>query len=218
MIEKKKMNNFCRGLTDALCSEFDIDMDVFVSKKKKIVHLSLYKPLISYSYFKDIIRFIQTYWKERKHFFSSYLLQYPLLNQSVKWRFDYIIAATKNIDNKRNKMDALLDRFYEDIENALRNKFREYIIKVSQLNCSFFVLIKRPRGKILGEKRKYLYENLKEITENIYRKYASDSSDFERQYFPYLKLIKCYGNYHYHFLVAKKDYFNYGGSNKTLGI
>lgn len=40
-------------------------------------------------------------------------------------------------------MDALLDRFYEEIEYAIKNKFREYIINVSELNSSFFVLIKR---------------------------------------------------------------------------
>ena len=39
-------------------------------------------------------------------------------------------------------MDAQLDRFYEDIEFSVRNAFREYIVKVSQLNSSFFVLIK----------------------------------------------------------------------------
>ena len=40
-------------------------------------------------------------------------------------------------------MDAVLDRFYEDIEFSVKNRFREYIVKVSQLNSSFFVLIKR---------------------------------------------------------------------------
>ena len=25
-------------------------------------------------------------------------------------------------------------------------------------------------------------------------------------YFPYFKLVRCYGNYHYHFLVVRKDY------------
>lgn len=81
-------------------------------------------------------------------------------------------------------MDALLDRFYEEIEYAIKNKFREYIIKVSELNSSFFVLIKRYGGKKLGEKQKYLFETVKEITENIYKQYAWYSKEFERQYFP----------------------------------
>ena len=44
--EKRKMNSSCRSLTDAMQFEFNINVHVSVSKKKKIVHLSLHKPLI----------------------------------------------------------------------------------------------------------------------------------------------------------------------------
>ena len=40
-------------------------------------------------------------------------------------------------------MDALLDRFFEDIEFSVKNNFKEYILKVLELNLSFFVLIKQ---------------------------------------------------------------------------
>ena len=103
-------------------------------------------------------------------------------------------------------MDALLDRFYEDIEYAVKVQFRDYYIKVSQLNSSFFVLVKRRRGKILGEKRKFLFDRLKRISEELYNKYASFSKIFEKEYFPYFKLVKSYGSYHFHFLVVKKVY------------
>ena len=103
-------------------------------------------------------------------------------------------------------MDALLDRFYEDIEYAVKVQFRDYYIKVSQLNSSFFVLVKRRRGKILGEKRKFLFDRLKRISEELYNKYTSFCKIFEKEYFPYFKLVKCYGSYHFHFLVIKKDY------------
>ena len=63
-----------------------------------------------------------------------------------------------------------------------------------------------------------MYDKLKEITEEIYRKYAFASSNFEQQFFPYIKLVRSCGNYQYHFLVVKKDYVNYGDWNKTLGI
>ena len=36
-------------------------------------------------------------------------------------------------------MDALLDRLYEDIEYSVKNRFKGYIIKVSELNSSSFV-------------------------------------------------------------------------------
>ena len=100
-------------------------------------------------------------------------------------------------------MDALLDSFYEDVYFAVKNKFREHIDKVSQLNSYFFVLIKIYRGEILGERQKYLFNNLKKIAENIYQQYALKSKEFERQNLPYFKLFKSYGNYQFHFLVVK---------------
>ena len=98
-------------------------------------------------------------------------MRYPKLNQNIKWRFDYSIASKKSTSNRNQKkiMDALLDRFYEDVDFAVKNKFREYIAKVSELNSSFFVLIKRYRRKLLGEREKYLFDNLKELTENVYK-------------------------------------------------
>ena len=102
-------------------------------------------------------------------------------------------------------MDALLDRFYEDIEYAVKVQFREYYVKVSQFSSSFFVLVKRRRGKILGEKRNFLFDGLKKISEELYKKYASYSKVFEKEFFPYFKLVKSYGSYHFHFLVIKKD-------------
>ena len=81
-----------------------------------------------------------------------------------------------------------MDRVYEDVDFAGKNKFREYIVKVSELNSSFFVLIKRYRGTILVERQKFLFNNLKEITENVYKENALKSKEFERDYFPYFKL------------------------------
>ena len=76
-------------------------------------------------------------------------------------------------------MDVLLNRFDKDIEYVVKVQFKEYYIKVSQLNYLFFVLVKLRRGKILGEKRKFLFDRLKRISEEIYSKYASFSKTFE---------------------------------------
>ena len=66
--KKKELNCFCECLTDALCSKFDIGANFFVSKKKKkIIHISLKKPLIHYPFYKEIISFIRKYWEERKY-------------------------------------------------------------------------------------------------------------------------------------------------------
>lgn len=107
-------------------------------------------------------------------------------------------------------MDSLLDRFYDDIEFSVKQNFNDYIVKVSQLNSSFFVLIKRHRGEILGERLKILFRDLKVRSENIYKKYALRSKDSEREFFPYFKLVKSYGNYQFHFLLIKKDYSRNG--------
>ena len=55
-----------------------------------------------------------------------------------------------------------------------------------------------------------MFENVKEITENIYKQFALYPKEFETDYFPYFKLVKIYENYQYHFLVIKKDYTNNG--------
>ena len=53
------MNSFCVCLSEALQSKFDIDVNIFVLKKKKIIHLSLQKPLIQYPFYKRVITFIR---------------------------------------------------------------------------------------------------------------------------------------------------------------
>ena len=92
------MNNFYRALTDSLRSEFGIQVEVSVSKRKKIVHMSLMKPLISYKFFNDIIKFVRTYWNRRQKLYPGYFFVNPILNQSIQCRFDYIIV---NHDNFR---------------------------------------------------------------------------------------------------------------------
>ena len=62
------MNNFCKNLGDSLCDQFEIEVDVFISKKKKLVHMSLLKLLISYKFFKAIINFIRDYWNKIQNF------------------------------------------------------------------------------------------------------------------------------------------------------
>lgn len=81
---------------------------------------------------------------------------------------------------------------------------------MSEPNSSFFVLVKRHRGKVLGDRRHKLFDTLRNIIEKVYRDFAIKSKEFELKYFPYFKLAKSYGNYQFHFLVVKKDYFRNG--------
>ena len=83
------MNNFCRQLRLSLSQRFNIDVDVYVSKKKKLVHMSLVKPLFSYCFFKEIIDFVKCYQQKRKFFFPGYFSIYL----SLKWRYDYVLIV-----------------------------------------------------------------------------------------------------------------------------
>ena len=85
-------------------------------------------------------------------------------------------------------MEDLLDRFYERLEASLKQKFNQYIAKVSQIKGSFYVLIRKLRGKILNNDLKFLFENLKHISVTIYNRLAEDSSFLRYNFFPYFKL------------------------------
>ena len=55
------------------------------------------------------------------------------------------------------------------------------------------------------------------LIENLCKEYALKSKELERDFFPYFKLVKSYGNYQFHFLVIKKDYVrNERDFNKTM--
>ena len=92
------------------------------------------------------------------------------------------------------------------MEFSLKRKFSKYIGKVSQVKGSLYVLIRKPRGKILNDDLKFMFENVKYISDKIYRKFAENSSSFRYKFFPYFKLVRCYGGYQYYFLVVRKDY------------
>ena len=49
-------------------------------------------------------------------------------------------------------IDAMLDRFFEEVERNVKENFKQYHAKVSEMHGSFFVLVKRRRRKTLGEK------------------------------------------------------------------
>ena len=62
-------------------------------------------------------------------------------------------------------MDGLLDRFFETMEFSMKRKFDRYIVKVSKVNGSFYVLIRKPRRKILGDDYRFMIENVKYLLE-----------------------------------------------------
>ena len=57
-------------------------------------------------------------------------------------------------------MDTMLDRFFEETERNVKENFKQYYVKVSEMNGSFFVLVKRRRRKIFGEKHNVFFDTL----------------------------------------------------------
>ena len=153
------MNNFCIHLRLSLSQRFNIDVDVYVSKKKKLIHMPLVKLLFSYRSFEEIIDFVKSYWQKRKFFFPGYFFIYPKLKQSLKWRYNYVLIAKNKPTTK--KMDDLLGRFYENMKFSLKRKFSRYIVKLSQVKGSFYVLMRKPRGKTLNDNLNFMFENVK---------------------------------------------------------
>ena len=85
-----------------MSQRFNIDVDAYVSKKEKLVHISLVKPLLSYRSFEEIIELVKNYWQKRKFCFPGYFFIYPKLNHSLKWRYDYALIV-KNKPSTKNE-------------------------------------------------------------------------------------------------------------------
>ena len=159
--------------------------------------MSFLKSLVAYPFFENIIYFVKNYFRKRKHFYPGYYFIYPQLNQSLKWCFDYVVLVKSKPTTK--KMEDLLDRFYDKLESSLKRKYNRYVVKVSQAKGWFYVLVRKPRGKILNEELDILYKDVKNISTKVYNRFAEDSSTFRHNFFPFFKLGR-------HFLVARKDY------------
>ena len=117
------------------------------------------------------------------------------MNQSLKWKNDYIFLLRDTTKKLKEKMDSVLDRMCEEIGFSVSKEFPQYI-----------VLVRKPRGKILGKKQKKLFETVESTTKNIYHNYARDCSNLRYSFFPYFKLVRNFGDYHFHFLVISKEY------------
>ena len=180
----------------------------FLCLKKKLVHMSLIIPLICYEFFKEMINYIKRYWneKKKKNFLSFFVFFFnPRLNQSLKWRFDYIIVANDKFRGKR-KYGRTFRWVLWNVETKLQREFSRYIVKIPQVKGSFNVLINEPRGKILEDNLKQLFDDIKYISKKVYRQFSDQCNSFRHQFFLYFKLVRCYSNYQYHFLVVRKDY------------
>ena len=88
------MNNVFNSFEEYLRSNSKINVHDFVSKQKKIVYVSLTRPLVSY---------IRKYWNRKKSFHRRYFLIQPELNQNIKFRFDYILIRKENVHQHQHE-------------------------------------------------------------------------------------------------------------------
>ena len=84
------MKVFCDYIREAILEIFHLEVDVYVSRKKSLVHFAFKKPLSRYSDFDNIIQFVSDGWRKRKIFFTNYKMVYPMLISSFKWKYDYV--------------------------------------------------------------------------------------------------------------------------------
>ena len=52
------MNNFCEYIKDETKKEFNTPVEVFVSRKKKLVNFAFESSLMSFAFYSEVIRFV----------------------------------------------------------------------------------------------------------------------------------------------------------------
>ena len=92
-------------------------------------------------------------------------------------------------------MRDLLDECFETLEVKFQEKFPRMIFKISEVRGSFYMLKKKPRGKVPRDNMKRLFEDIKYLLEKVYMQFSDLSKSFQRRFFTYLKFVRCYGNY-----------------------
>ena len=65
------------------------------------MHISFLKPFISYPFFEELVDYIRNYWQKIKFFYPGNFFVYPRINQSFKWRFDYVLIVKNNPKNRK---------------------------------------------------------------------------------------------------------------------
>ena len=85
-----------------------------------------------------------------------------------------------------------LNDMFDDLKDSFSNLFSGLLcfVKATQVKKSIYVLIRKKRGKILGDKRQELFEQVKNISEDIYYNYLTNNEFIKINYFPYSHLIR----------------------------
>ena len=84
------MNVFCHYIRQAILEMFHLDVDVYVSRKKDLVHFAFKKPLSSIQILTILFSLFLMNGERENFFFANYKMIYPMLIPSLKWKYDYV--------------------------------------------------------------------------------------------------------------------------------
>ena len=123
------MKVFYEYIKTAIQNMFDIDLDVFVSRKGRYVHFAFCSPLLSYPFYRALLNFISNKSRHREMLFEDYeignmiMYFFPEKNMSrteetLEKLCNNIVDATNEIFTKKHyivcisqaKSECLLDR------------------------------------------------------------------------------------------------------------
>ena len=64
-------------------------------------------------------------------------------------------------------MDVVVDPMFDDLEMSLSRELSQYIVNVSQVKNSFYVVVGKPRGNILDSKKEKVFDVVENVSKNI---------------------------------------------------
>ena len=90
------MNNFAILLKDSFFNEFNIEVDVFFSRRK-LLHIGVEYPLSSYTFSHEMLNFIKLLWEHPVNNVSGYEMVFPQSTNERNMFYYVIFRMKKNI-------------------------------------------------------------------------------------------------------------------------
>ena len=152
------MKVFCVFIKEKISEKFGIDVDVLISRKKRLVHFTFKKPLTSHVFFNYLIVFVKNEWEKRQRFLENYEIINPRFVYSLKWRFDYVFFQLKKGKMERRQQNEL-ENICDNITDAIQSRFvrKHYVTIISQSkNGNIYLIMKKKRTSCWCRKGMFL--------------------------------------------------------------
>ena len=113
------MGTFCVYIQEALRKKFNLNVNMYILRKKKHIHFCSEKGLLSFDESDGILAFIYNWWSKCKLLFENYEIVYPHLITSICWKYDHIIFRKKMQTEQLQHHHKVLDNLTENFLNIL---------------------------------------------------------------------------------------------------